>query len=87
MKLILVWIPGHEGFVGNERADKLAKRGAMSRNLPIQLGLSIKVTRSKIKEWLINKSNHNFRQTLLVQVQGIQRWSLMSFRNLEPRSF
>ena len=51
-----MWIPGDEGFVGNERADKLAKRGAMSQNQPIQLGLSQKVIRSKIKEWLINKS-------------------------------
>ena len=59
-----MWIPGHEGFVGNERADKLAKRGAMNQNQPIQVSLSQKVIRSKIKDWLINKSSHNFRQTL-----------------------
>ncbi|GBP08323.1 hypothetical protein EVAR_72502_1 [Eumeta japonica] len=28
-KLVLVWIPGHEGHEGNERADCLAKRGAV----------------------------------------------------------
>ena len=24
----LVWVPRHEGILGNERADKLAKKGA-----------------------------------------------------------
>ena len=41
----------------------MANRGAMSHNQPIKLGPSQKVIRSKIKEWLINKSSHNFRQT------------------------
>ena len=27
-RLVLIWIPGHEGHEGNERADCLAKRGA-----------------------------------------------------------
>ncbi|GBP11128.1 Retrovirus-related Pol polyprotein from type-1 retrotransposable element R1 4 [Eumeta japonica] len=30
-KLVLVWIPGHEGHEGNERADCLAKRGRHCR--------------------------------------------------------
>ena len=52
------------GIGGNERADKLTKRGAMNQNQPIQVGLSQKVIRSKIKDWLINKSSHIFRKTL-----------------------
>jgi ribonuclease HI len=27
-KVHLIWIPGHEGFIGNERADELARRGS-----------------------------------------------------------
>lgn len=30
-KLTLYWIPGHEGYEGNERADCLAKRGAQRK--------------------------------------------------------
>ena len=64
--LNLVWIPGHEGFVGNEKADKLAKRGAMNRNRSetIELGTSQKAVRTSVRKWLIDKSTQNFRQTL-----------------------
>ncbi|XP_036341513.1 uncharacterized protein LOC118750890 [Rhagoletis pomonella] len=30
-RVTLWWVPGHEGFEGNERADYLAKRGAQTR--------------------------------------------------------
>lgn len=28
--MTLVWIPGHEGFIGNETADELAMKGSMN---------------------------------------------------------
>lgn len=33
-KVVITWIPGHSGYRGNERADKLAKQGAKSGEHP-----------------------------------------------------
>ena len=35
-KVGLNWIPGHEGHLGNEVADRLAKRGATQKKLKDQ---------------------------------------------------
>ena len=48
----------HEGYVGNEVADKLAKRGATNRsNDPGQVYLSLQVFKSRIRDAFFNQHN------------------------------
>jgi ribonuclease HI len=52
-KIELKWIPGHEGHLGNEIADRLAKRGAemeIEGPRPL-LPISYTIIRTRIKEW------------------------------------
>ena len=46
-KVTLNWIPGHEGFMGNEVADRLAKRGA---DLPPEQAIEVPVPQTHIKQ-------------------------------------
>ena len=50
----VIWIPGHEGYVGNEKADVLAKRGAANVQdlYRVQCELSTQVSRARIKSCL-----------------------------------
>ena len=49
----LVWVPGHEDFLGNEKADELAKKGADTQFTgpePVP-GLPYSVVRRAIGDW------------------------------------
>ena len=59
-------------------------KGAMNQNQPHQLRLSEKLIKFKIKEWLINKSIRNFRQTLGLRHSKIV---INEFSESVPRNF
>ena len=53
----LVWVPGHENILGNERADELAKKGvdtSFTGHEPV-LGLPYSVVKRAIGDWMERK--------------------------------
>jgi hypothetical protein len=56
-EVTLVWVPGYSGTVGNEEADKLARR-AMAMPLPVSepaLGIPVCSAREAIRTWMVNQ--------------------------------
>ena len=67
-EITLNWIPGHEGHLGNELVDSLAKRGGLNpdRQEPVSISIAEKVLKSEVKytfnhlhngQWLKIKGN------------------------------
>jgi ribonuclease HI len=54
----LIWVPGHEGIVGNETADQLAKTGSEHPFTGPEpaCGISIGVAKKAVRDWM--KRNH-----------------------------
>ena len=85
--ITLKWIPGHRGFEGNERADKLAKEGSQQREdtkpdikhphqslryiILKEQALSITL---KLKNTQINEQNFHIIQTLLEK----SKWNIQN---------
>ena len=62
-QLALIWVPGHSGIQGNERADELANTGAAVEYIgpsPIP-PIPLSFVKSKTKEWMTDQSTLKWR--------------------------
>ena len=94
-KISLNWIPGHEGHMGNEVADRLAKRGVeMKTDGPEPfVPISNKTKKRYLKEWVdkqIEKeweNRNDCRQTKLWLSDTNKKWSkeLMNLNKIDIR--
>lgn len=55
-KVTLKWIPAHSGFIGNEKADELAKTASSKTHPEITLNICSSGMKNKMKSWV--KTTH-----------------------------
>jgi len=50
----VIWIPGHEGHIGNEKADLLARQGDKNTADPhkVEVSTSLQIIKSRLDTWL-----------------------------------
>jgi len=49
---MLVWVPGHAGIKGNERADELAKIAAADPSQDTDVPYTVNLWKNEMKRWL-----------------------------------
>jgi hypothetical protein len=61
-RIQLIWVPGHEGIVGNETADQLARTGSEHPYTGPEpaCGISIGVSKKAVRDW----TNRNHKKYL-----------------------
>ena len=62
----LNWIPGHEGQLGNEIADRLAKRGAdlLTEGIEPRMAVSPCVAKTALENWFKSSQNTSWKNGL-----------------------